>query len=444
MREIVNISIGQCGNQIAGKFWEVVANEHGLSPLGIYGGDSDLQLERINVYFTEATGNENCGKYVPRAILCDLEIGTIDSIRASPYGQMFRPDNFVFGTSGAGNNWAKGYYGEGAEIIDYMLDTVRREVENTDCLQGFQIMQSIGGGSGSGLGSLVLNRLREEYPDRMMVGYSVFPSPQVSESIVEPYNALLAVQHHIDSTDMLICFDNEALYDICTRSLKISFPTMSDLNHLIAITMSGLTTCLRFPGQLNADLRKLAVNMIPFPRLHFFMPSFAPLTSRSGQTYRAMSVLELVHQVFNPRNIMCAVDPRQGRYLTVALVFRGRLSMREIDEQMLHVQNRNAQYFIEWIPNNVKTAVCDIPPKGCRMSCTFLANNTAIEQLFKKICQQFCAMYKRKAFIHWYTAEGMDEIEFTDAENSLNDIISEYQQISNYEPVDQMIDSLSK
>ncbi len=99
--------------------------------------------------------------------------------------------------------------------------------------------------------------------------------------------------------------------------------------------------------------------------------------------------------------------------------------MREIDEQMLNVQNRNSQYFIEWIPNNVKTAVCDIPPKGSRIFCTFLgklliinkiqknifvrfslANNTAIEQLFKKICQQFCAMYKRKAFIHWYTAEG--------------------------------------
>jgi len=70
-------------------------------------------------------------------------------------------------------------------------------------------------------------------------------------------------------------------------------------------------------GQLNADLRKLAVNMVPFPRLHFFMSSFAPLTSRGGQSYQAMTVLELVHQVFNPRNVMCAIDPRQGRYLTV-------------------------------------------------------------------------------------------------------------------------------
>lgn len=63
--------------------------------------------------------------------------------------------------------------------------------------------------------------------------------------------------------------------------------------------MSGVTTCLRFPGQLNADLRKLAVNMVPFPRLHFFMPGFAPLTSRASQGFRALTVAELTQQVNN-------------------------------------------------------------------------------------------------------------------------------------------------
>ncbi|CAF1266659.1 unnamed protein product, partial [Didymodactylos carnosus] len=404
-------------------FWEVIAGEHGLTPTGIYQGDSDLQLERINVYFNEGTG----GKYVPRAILSDLESGTLDAIRASRYGQIFRPDNFIFGSGGAGNNWAKGYYSEGAETVDYILEVVRREVETTDCMQGFQLLQSIGGGSGSGLGSLLLNRLREEYPDRMIIGY-------ISESIVEPYNALLASQYHIDNTDMLICLDNEALYDISIRALKIANPTMGDLNHLIAGTISGVTTCLRFPGQLNADLRKLAVNMVPFPRLHFFIPAFAPLSSRRGISYQALTVNELIYQVFNPRSMMCAVDPRHGRYLTVALVFRGRLSMKEIDEQMVLVQNRNSQYFVEWIPNNVKTAVCDIPPRGNICIPIILANNTVIQEMFKKICQQFCTMYRRKAFLHWYTAEGMDEGEFSDAEANLNDIISEYQQIAEYGP----------
>jgi hypothetical protein len=89
MRELVHIQGGQCGNQIGAKFWEVISDEHGIDPTGTYHGDSDLQLERINVYFNEATG----GRYVPRAILMDLEPGTMDSVRAGPFGQLFRPDN---------------------------------------------------------------------------------------------------------------------------------------------------------------------------------------------------------------------------------------------------------------------------------------------------------------------------------------------------------------
>ena len=136
----------RAGNQIGSKFWEVISDEHGIDPTGTYHGDSDLQLERINVYFNEATG----GRYVPRAVLMDLEPGTMDSVRAGPYGQIFRPDNFVFGQSGAGNNWAKGHYTEGAELIDAVLDVVRKEAEGCDCLQGFTLTHSLGGGTGAG------------------------------------------------------------------------------------------------------------------------------------------------------------------------------------------------------------------------------------------------------------------------------------------------------
>ncbi|XP_021573965.1 tubulin beta-2B chain isoform X8 [Carlito syrichta] len=396
MREIVHIQAGQCGNQIGAKFWEVISDEHGIDPTGSYHGDSDLQLERINVYYNEATGN----KYVPRAILVDLEPGTMDSVRSGPFGQIFRPDNFVFGECLAG----------------------------CDCLQGFQLTHSLGGGTGSGMGTLLISKIREEYPDRIMNTFSVMPSPKVSDTVVEPYNATLSVHQLVENTDETYCIDNEALYDICFRTLKLTTPTYGDLNHLVSATMSGVTTCLRFPGQLNADLRKLAVNMVPFPRLHFFMPGFAPLTSRGSQQYRALTVPELTQQMFDSKNMMAACDPRHGRYLTVAAIFRGRMSMKEVDEQMLNVQNKNSSYFVEWIPNNVKTAVCDIPPRGLKMSATFIGNSTAIQELFKRISEQFTAMFRRKAFLHWYTGEGMDEMEFTEAESNMNDLVSEYQQ----------------
>ena len=110
----------------------------------------------------------------------------MDSVRSSPFGQLFRPDNFVFGRlgarlyriihpalslpclgqSGAGNNWAKGHYTEGAELVDSVLDVVRKEAESCDCLQGFQLTHSLGGGTGSGMGTLLISKIREEYPDR--------------------------------------------------------------------------------------------------------------------------------------------------------------------------------------------------------------------------------------------------------------------------------------
>ncbi|XP_017596835.1 PREDICTED: tubulin beta-3 chain [Corvus brachyrhynchos] len=335
---------------------------------------------------------------------------------------------FFPGQSGAGNNWAKGHYTEGAELVDSVLDVVRKECENCDCLQGFQLTHSLGGGTGSGMGTLLISKVREEYPDRIMNTFSVVPSPKVSDTVVEPYNATLSIHQLVENTDETYCIDNEALYDICFRTLKLATPTYGDLNHLVSATMSGVTTSLRFPGQLNADLRKLAVNMVPFPRLHFFMPGFAPLTARGSQQYRALTVPELTQQMFDAKNMMAACDPRHGRYLTVATVFRGRMSMKEVDEQMLAIQSKNSSYFVEWIPNNVKVAVCDIPPRGLKMSSTFIGNSTAIQELFKRISEQFTAMFRRKAFLHWYTGEGMDEMEFTEAESNMNDLVSEYQQ----------------
>ncbi|KAI5070096.1 hypothetical protein GOP47_0014439 [Adiantum capillus-veneris] len=114
------------------KFWEVVCIEHGIDPTGSYSGNANVQLERVNVYYNEAS----CRCYVPLTVLMDLEPGTMDSVRTGPYGQIFRPDNFVFGEFGAGNNWAKDHYTEGAELIDSVLDVFCKEAENCDCLQG--------------------------------------------------------------------------------------------------------------------------------------------------------------------------------------------------------------------------------------------------------------------------------------------------------------------
>ena len=439
MREIVHVQVGQCGNQIGKKFWEVISDEHGINPEGRYEGTSDSQLDRINVYYNEAQS----GKFVPRGVCVDLEPGTMENIKTSPYGKIFRPDNFVFGRSGAGNNWAKGHYTLGAELVDQALEAIRRESESCDALQGFQICHSLGGGTGSGMGTLLLAKIREEYPDRMMSTFSILPSPKVSDTVVEPYNATLSVHQLVENADEVFCIDNEALYNICTETLKIKSPSYENLNYLVSLVMSGVTSSLRFPGQLNSDLRKLAVNLIPFPRLHFFMIGAAPLASTTSVSYNSMSVQEVTAQMFSPKNMMAACDPRLGKYLTASALFRGKLSSKDVDECMIATQSKNSSYFVEWIPNNIKSSICDVPPKGQTIAATFIGNNTSIQHLFKRIQEQFSSMFKRRAFLHWYTKEGMDEMEFTESESNLIDLVNEYQQYQEAALEDEIVEMSS-
>ncbi|KDN49608.1 putative tubulin beta chain [Tilletiaria anomala UBC 951] len=425
MRELITFSVGQAGTQVSTEFWKKILAEHGLNESGQYVGDNDNQLAKVGVFF-EPSGVE--GKYVPRNVAIDLEPGTIDMVRSGPLGSLFRPDNMIHGQSGAGNNFAKGFYTEGAELMDGIMDVARKEAEKADMLQGFQLVHSIGGGSGSGLGTNLLTKLREEFPDRMLASWSVLPSPKVSEVVVEPYNATLSFHQLVENVDLSFCLDNEALYDICQRTLKVKDPGYKDLNQIIASAMSGCSTTLRFPGQLNSDLRKLGVNMVPFPRLHFFTCGYAPLVAPGSKAYSSLKVSELVSQGLSPNCTMAAIDPRLGKYLTVAAIFRGPIKSKDVEDEMYNLQMKNSTGFVEWIPQNVLTSLCDIAPPDVKMSATFIGNTTSVQELFKRTEQQFAAMFRRRAFLHWYTNEGMDELEFQEAASNLQDLISEYQQ----------------
>jgi len=287
-----------------------------------------------------------------------------------------------------------------------------------------------------------LSKIREEFPDSMISTFSILPSTR-SEVVIESYNAILSLHQLIENADTVSCIDNEALYGICNNTLKLPSPDYKDLNHLVANVMSGVTCGLRFPGQLNNDLRKMAVNLVPFQRLHFFMVGFAPLTSIANETFRAMNVSQLTSQMFDPRNMMAACDLKKGKYLTACCMFRGNLSTKEVDDQMLTVQTKQKDSFVPWIPSNINSSVCDVPPKGLRMSGTFIANSTAIKGVFERIGKQFTKMFRRKAFVHWYTEEGMDDLEFTEAESNVNDLIAEYQQYGEATADDELIQNIN-
>jgi tubulin alpha len=277
MREVINIHIGQAGCQIGNGCWELFCLEHGIQPDGqmpsdktVGGGD-----DSFNTFFSE-TG---AGKHVPRSVYVDLEPSVIDEVRTGTYRQLFHPEQLISGKEDAANNYARGHYTIGKEIVDLVLDRIRKLSDNCTGLQGFLVYHATGGGTGSGLGALLLERLSVDYGKKSKLAFTISPAPQVATAVVEPYNSVLSSHALLEHTDVAICLDNEALYDICRRSLDIERPTYTNLNRLIAQVVSSLTASLRFDGALNVDITEFQTNLVPYPRIHFMLTSYAPVIS---------------------------------------------------------------------------------------------------------------------------------------------------------------------
>ena len=419
-------------------FWETICAEHNVDEGdGRHTADDNIdpnsnaknnKLEKINVYFEE-TGRH---RYVPRSILVDLEPGVLDMLKARKIGKLFKPDNFIFGQSGAGNNWALAHYQDGPELIDEICDVIRREMESCDCPQGVQITQSCGGGTGSGLGSLIQLKLREHYPDRIINSFSVYPSKKVSDVVVEPYNTILTMPMLLQDCDQVNVIDNEALFEISTNLLKQKDPKFHDLNWVISLVMGGITSSLRFPGQLNSDLRKQGVNLVPFPRLHFFTIAAAPLfslTSGKESSHVNLTIREVLDQLWSGKNFLSKININDGRYLSTATIFRGEnVKTWEVENEQRELQDKLMEDFVNWIPNNIMTSCVGISTKYSNMNGSFIGNFTGISSLFRRVSRQFHKMFKKKAFLHWYIGVGMDELEIKEAHKNTQDLIQELQE----------------
>ena len=146
--------------------------------------------------------------------------------------------------------------------------------------------------------------LSVDYGKKSKLGFTVFPSPQVSTSVVEPYNSVLSTHSLLEHTDVAVMLDNEAIYDICRKSLDIERPKYDNLNRLIAQVISSLTASLRFEGALNVDINEFQTNLVPYPRIHFMLSSYAPIITPYKARHEQMNVAEITTQAFMPQSMM--------------------------------------------------------------------------------------------------------------------------------------------
>uniref|UniRef100_A0A915CSV2 Uncharacterized protein n=1 Tax=Ditylenchus dipsaci TaxID=166011 RepID=A0A915CSV2_9BILA len=274
-----------------------------------------LEDDSFNTFFAETAS----GKHVPRAIMIDLEPTPVDEIRTGIYRHLFHPEQLLTGKEDAANNYARGHYTIGKEIIDVCMDRIRRLAENTRGLQ-------------------------------------------ISTAVVEPYNSILTTHTTLEHSDCSFMVDNEAIYDICRRNLDLARPTYTNLNRLIAQVISSITASLRFDGALNVDLQEFQTNLVPYPRIHFPLTTYAPVISAEKAFHEQMTVSEITQQCFEPGAQMVKCDPRHGKYMACCLLYRGDVVPKDVNASIAQVKTKRTIQFVDWSPTGFKVGINYQPP----------------------------------------------------------------------------------
>jgi len=435
MREVISIHVGQAGVQMGNACWELYCLEHGIQPDGQMPSDKSKGVcdDSFNTFFSE-TG---AGKHVPRALFVDLEPTVVDEVRTGTYRQLYHPEQLITGKEDAANNYARGHYTIGKEIVDVVLDRIRKSADQCTGLQGFLIFHSFGGGTGSGFTSLLMERLSVDYGKKSKLEFAIYPAPQVSTAVVEPYNSVLTTHTTLEHSDCAFMVDNEAIYDICRRSLDVERPTYTNLNRLIGQIVSSITASLRFDGALNVDLNEFQTNLVPYPRIHFPLATYAPVISAEKAYHEQLTVAEITAACFEPTNQMVKCDPRHGKYMSCCLLYRGDVVPKDVNAAISTIKTKRSIQFVDWCPTGFKVGINYQPPtvvpggdlaKVQRAVC-MLSNTTAIAEAWARLDHKFDLMYAKRAFVHWYVGEGMEEGEFSEAREDMAALEKDYEEV---------------
>lgn len=485
-RELITVQVGQCGNQIGRRFWQQALAEHAsaVNSNGVFD-------ECMSTFFTNVDPRSGaelpCGEPIAalkaRAVLVDMEDGVVNETLKGSLSDLFERRQLVTDVYGAGNNWAHGYGVYGPQYRDALLESFRVAAEKCESLQSFFVMHSMGGGTGSGLGTYILSLLEDAYPTAFRFVAAVMPSKD-DDVVTSPYNTTLALDQLTHHADCVLPVDNASLFDITSRESsansngltprRASISSTSNnneniynsknkdkgkagfdaMNGLVASLLMDLTASSRFPGSLNVDLNEITTNLVPFPRLHYIVPALAPLRLNppSGSTARRRSTLSggthvqnivagaptvktLFDEATLPSHQLVSCDIRRSRILACGLLLRGDVTVSEANAGVEKL--RGEIDMVRWNTEGFKVGLCATPPPGLRRSLLFLSNSCAFGDTLNDVRSRFNLLYHRKAMVHHYT-QYIEKAHFDEALSSLSDLIDDYERVGKAPGVQQM------
>ncbi|XP_039108149.1 tubulin epsilon chain isoform X2 [Hyaena hyaena] len=410
MTQSVVVQVGQCGNQIGCCFWDLALREHAaVNQKGIYDEAISSFFRNVDTRVVGDGGSISKGKICSlkaRAVLIDMEEGVVNEILQGPLRDVFDSKQLITDISGSGNNWAVGHKVFGSLYQEQILEKLRKSAEHCDCLQCFFIIHSMGGGTGSGLGTFLLKVLEDEFPEVYRFVTSVYPSGE-DDVITSPYNSILAMKELNEHADCVLPIDNQSLFDIVS---KIDLMVNS---RKLGTTVKPKSLLTSSAGALKKQHQK------PFDAMNNIVANLLLNLTRLDQMFS---------DAFSKDHQLIRADPKHSLYLACALMVRGNVQVSDLRRNIERL--KPSLQFISWNQEGWKTSLCSVPPVGHSHSLLALSNNTCVKPTFMELRERFMRLYKKKAHLHHYLQiEGMEESCFVEAVSSLSGLIEEYNQL---------------
>ncbi|XP_014281884.1 tubulin alpha-2 chain isoform X2 [Halyomorpha halys] len=447
MREVVSVHVGQAGVQLGNALWEAYCLEHRVAPDGILEERSDRASDGFSSFFQQL----NDRRCVPIGVLTDLEPTVVDEVRNGPSRSLFSAWQMVTGKEDAANNFARGACSIGLDVVGHVTDSIRQILESCDSFQGFMVFHSVGGGTGSGFTAFILDDMLEEHGKKCKLEVAIYPAPEISTVVVEPYNAVFFTHATLDHFNVSFIADNEALYKICKHNLDIDLPAYKNINRLVAQAISTITSSIRFGGPLNVDLQEFQTNLVPYPKIHFPLMAYAPVTSARNASHEALTVMSMTRSCFDPHSHMLNVsstalskgegsfpqDSALGQYIACCLLYRGNVVPKEVNAAISFIKNNRSIKFVSWSPTGFKVGINQQKPIAVpngdlaevdKCVC-LLANTTSVTRTWTVLNRKYDLMFDKRAFVHWYQAEGMEISEMEDARECLAVLERDYYEL---------------